>query len=41
MSSLGQNQIGLNRKVLSELAANEPFAFKSVVDVLDQQQQRI
>jgi large subunit ribosomal protein L20 len=40
MSSLGQHQIELNRKVLSELAANEPFAFKSVVDVLDQQQQQ-
>ena len=37
MASLGHNRIGLNRKVLSELAANEPFAFKSVVDVLEQQ----
>jgi large subunit ribosomal protein L20 len=32
------NQIGLNRKVLSELAAMEPFAFKAVVDVVHQQQ---
>jgi Ribosomal protein L20 len=32
------NQIGLNRKVLSELAAMEPFAFKAIVDVVQQQQ---
>ena len=32
----GLNHCGvpLNRKVLSELAATEPFAFKSVVDVI-------
>lgn len=39
MSSLGNHNIDLNRKVLSELAANEPFAFKSVVDVLDHQKE--
>lgn len=32
------NQIGLNRKVLSELAAMEPFAFKAIVDVVQLQQ---
>lgn len=31
--------ITLNRKVLSELAANEPFSFKAVVDVVKMQQQ--
>jgi large subunit ribosomal protein L20 len=34
--ALAQANIELNRKVLSELAANEPFAFKAIVDVLDQ-----
>jgi len=29
------SNIPLNRKVLSELAATEPFAFKSVIDVLN------
>lgn len=28
--------IALNRKTLSELAATEPFAFKSVVDVVQE-----
>jgi large subunit ribosomal protein L20 len=32
--------IALNRKVLSELAANEPFSFKAVVDVVKMQQQQ-
>lgn len=31
-----KTKIQLNRKVLSELAAQEPFAFKSVVDVVQQ-----
>jgi ribosomal protein L20 len=26
----------MNRKVLADLAANEPFAFKAVVDVVNQ-----
>lgn len=29
----------LNRKVLSDMAGNEPFAFKAVLDVVQQQQQ--
>jgi hypothetical protein len=28
--------IQLNRKVLSDLAANEPFAFKAIVDVVQE-----
>lgn len=31
---LQRNNIQLNRKILAEMAANEPFAFKSVVDTL-------
>jgi large subunit ribosomal protein L20 len=31
-----KSNIVLNRKVLAELAANEPFAFKAVVDVLQE-----
>lgn len=34
--ALKQSNIQLNRKVLSELAANEPFAFKAIVDVIEQ-----
>jgi large subunit ribosomal protein L20 len=34
-----QHNITLNRKVLSELAATEPFAFKSVIDVMNHEQQ--
>lgn len=33
--ALQRANIQLNRKVLSELAANEPFAFKSVLDVVE------
>lgn len=32
MGKLKEKQVGLNRKVLSELAANEPQAFEKVVD---------
>ena len=32
--ALAQSNIGLNRKVLAEMAANEPFAFKSVLDTV-------
>jgi len=28
------NQMELNRKVLADLAASEPFSFKAVVDVV-------
>ena len=31
---LKEQNIRLNRKVLSEMAANEPFAFKAVVDTV-------
>lgn len=30
--SLAQNEVGLNRKVLADLAMNHPATFKSVVD---------
>mmetsp|Transcript_10892 Transcript_10892/g.17730 ORF Transcript_10892/g.17730 Transcript_10892/m.17730 type:complete len:140 (-) Transcript_10892:209-628(-) len=33
MNKLDQSDIGLNRKVLSELAVTEPLSFKSVVEV--------
>uniref|UniRef100_A0A7S1D8P3 50S ribosomal protein L20 n=1 Tax=Cyclophora tenuis TaxID=216820 RepID=A0A7S1D8P3_CYCTE len=36
---LPKHNIQLNRKVLSELASNEPFAFKAIVDVLEHQHQ--
>lgn len=32
-----ETNVMLNRKVLAELAANEPFSFKAVVDVVKQQ----
>lgn len=35
--ALKQSNIVLNRKVLAELAANEPFALKAVVDVVEMQ----
>ena len=34
IKACSDSKIQLNRKVLAELAANEPFAFKSVVDVV-------
>jgi large subunit ribosomal protein L20 len=37
--ALANQHIALNRKVLADLAANEPFAFKSVVDVITHQQE--
>lgn len=37
IAHLRYTNISLNRKVLSELAATEPFAFKSVVDLLQLQ----
>ena len=37
MPSLQEANVALNRKVLAELAANEPFAFKAVVDVVEYQ----
>ena len=33
---LGQANIDLNRKSLAELAANEPYSFKAVVNVVDE-----
>ena len=33
-----RSNVTLDRKVLAELAANEPFAFRSVVQVVKQQQ---
>jgi large subunit ribosomal protein L20 len=33
--ALQKSDIQLNRKVLAELAANEPFAFRSVVSVVE------
>ncbi len=33
-STSGEHKILLNRKVLADLAANEPFSFKAVVDVV-------
>ncbi len=32
ITGLGEQNVGLNRKVLSELAMNEPFSFKALVD---------
>lgn len=32
--SLNHSGVSLNRKVLSELAATEPFAFKAIVDTV-------
>jgi hypothetical protein len=34
--ALQEANIQMNRKVLADLAANEPFAFKAVVDVVNQ-----
>jgi len=38
--ALSEAKVSLNRKVLAELAANEPFSFKSVVQVVEQQSNR-
>lgn len=38
INGLVHTHVPLNRKVLSELAATEPFAFKSVIDVIRYQQ---
>jgi len=35
--ALSNSGIQLNRKVLAELAANEPFMFRSVVSVVEQE----
>jgi large subunit ribosomal protein L20 len=37
--ALQQSGVRLNRKVLADLCANEPFAFKAVVDVVNHYQQ--
>lgn len=37
IGSGGEKKIILNRKVLADLAANEPFSFKAVVDVVKSQ----
>lgn len=34
MGKLSQKNIGLNRKVLADLAMNEPEAFKAIIDVV-------
>ena len=34
--ALSRANIQMNRKVLADLAANEPFTFKAVVDVVNQ-----
>ena len=39
MPALQEANIQLNRKVLADLAANEPFAFKAIVDVVTHEQQ--
>ncbi|KAG0555510.1 hypothetical protein M758_12G177800 [Ceratodon purpureus] len=33
MNGLSKENIGLNRKVLSEIAMHEPYSFKSLVDI--------
>ena len=33
--ALRESNIHLNRKVLAELAAHEPFAFKAIVDTVN------
>jgi ribosomal protein L20 len=38
--ALQQSGVRLNRKVLADLCANEPFAFKAVVDVVNHYQQQ-
>lgn len=38
--SLQYSNVQLNRKVLSELAATEPFTFKAIIDVTRYQQQQ-
>ena len=38
--AMKEANVTLNRKVLSELAANEPFSFKAVVDVVKTMQQQ-
>ena len=38
--SLQYSHVSLNRKVLSELAATEPFTFKAIIDVTRFQQQQ-
>ncbi len=35
MGALNQNNVKINRKVLADLAMNEPDAFKAIVDELD------
>ena len=40
MPALTRSNIQLNRKVLAELAAQEPFAFKAVVDVVNKTSSR-
>jgi ribosomal protein L20 len=40
MPALQQSHVQLNRKVLADLSANEPFAFKAVVDVVNHEQQQ-
>jgi large subunit ribosomal protein L20 len=43
MPAMKRSNIALNRKVLADLAANEPFSLKAVVDVVnhcEQQQQQ-
>jgi large subunit ribosomal protein L20 len=34
--ALKASHIALNRKVLADMAANEPFAFKAIVDVVEE-----
>mmetsp|Transcript_51950 Transcript_51950/g.62470 ORF Transcript_51950/g.62470 Transcript_51950/m.62470 type:complete len:154 (-) Transcript_51950:150-611(-) len=34
MNGAGRAGVGLDRKILADLAANEPFSFKAVVDVV-------
>eukprot|EP00544_Gedaniella_sp_CCMP2646_P007258 CAMPEP_0202488036 /NCGR_PEP_ID=MMETSP1361-20130828/6192_1 /ASSEMBLY_ACC=CAM_ASM_000849 /TAXON_ID=210615 /ORGANISM="Staurosira complex sp., Strain CCMP2646" /LENGTH=124 /DNA_ID=CAMNT_0049117535 /DNA_START=317 /DNA_END=691 /DNA_ORIENTATION=- len=41
MPALQQSHVQLNRKVLADLSANEPFAFKAVVDVVNHEQQQM
>jgi len=41
INSLTNSNINLNRKILAELACNEPFSFKAVFDELNVQAGRL
>ena len=35
MGQLSKNDVKLNRKVLSDIAANEPYSFRSIIEVIN------